>query len=72
MFPLNSKLIFFEAPVLKKEEDSKDDILGMSSEERRMVAILISPESLDKIKMLSVMDHCTSWDSYLNQCGCGL
>lgn len=34
---LNSKLIFFEAPVLKEEEDSKDDILGLSSEERRMV-----------------------------------
>ena len=66
---LNSKLIFFEAQVLKKKEDSKADILGMSSKERRMVTILISPESLDRIKML-LMIGCfiKSWDSYLNKC----
>lgn len=35
----------------KKKESNMDDILGMSLKGRRMVTILISPESLDKIKM---------------------
>lgn len=67
---LNSKLIFFEAQVLKKKETSQDDILGMSSKERRMVTILISPESLDKIKMSLMMGcYIRSRNSYLNKCG---